>query len=676
MLENPITCCCRSDGGYYRGDMQAKRPLVTIISAVAVLAAGCSNDNGVSVKDRTTVTSESASAATAGDPGAATTDVPSTDPVSAALIDWGKCTDELADDPVLECATLAVPLDYDAPSGDTLDVALVRVPATDERQGAVLFNPGGPGGSGFEPIAVSGSVIQSELGLTKFDIVGFDPRGVDRSGGIECVDDAFQDAHLYLDDTPDTPEEQALLDEADQGFIDGCKANYGDTLKFYSTANTARDMDRIRAGLGDEQMSFLGISYGTYLGGVYATLFPDRVRAMVLDSAYEPNGDTIEQQYLTQLVGFEGAFNDWAAWCEDNTTCAFNAPDVGARWDALVLQLDATPVSAADGREGNQSVLIRATKAALYAKSQWPVLAAALTSAAAGDPAGIFTLADDYNGRNDDGTFNTLFQSNGVISCASGISTPPPDDPEALLTKIKEQAPRFGAAVTTDDLAETDGSGCEQLTGLTDVVPLDYSGSGPIVIVGGTNDPATPIRWAEEMTAELGPNARMVTFTGEGHGQLLASVCVTDIEAALLADLTLPDEGTVCDPDPAIEEPAWWVNLAFPEEFGDVVALPAVNAALGLTESYGYVETRTTSLGSQEASDAFEAVLNKAGLETAGNQDLGIEDTLETGYFTPEGDLLVVIVMGPAAFDTKDLSSAKPSVPPGQTVVLYLYLPQ
>ena len=657
-----------------------RRALATIIAAVAVLAAGCSNSTGVSVKDRTSVPADTAVDTTASDNTSPdtpdTTGAPTTDPVPKGTIEWGACTDELAEDPVLQCATLRVPLDYDAPNGETLDIALVRVPATDDRHGAVLFNPGGPGGSGFDPIAVSGSVIQLELGLTKFDIVGFDPRGVDRSGGIKCVDDAFQDAHLYLDDTPDTPEEQALLDEADQGFIDGCKANYGDTLKFYSTANTARDMDSIRVGLGDEQMSFLGISYGTYLGGVYATLFPDRVRAMVLDSAYEPNGDTIEQQYLTQLVGFEGAFNDWAAWCQDDTTCPFNAPDVGARWDALRLQLDATPLIATDGREGNQGALDRATTAALYSKGQWPVLAAALASAEAGDPAGIFTLADDYNGRSADGTFNTLFQSIGIISCASGISTPAPDDPEGLLAKIKEQAPRFGADVTLEDLTDIDGDDCGQLTGPTEIVELNYSGEGPIVVVGGTNDPATPIRWAQEMTAELGPNARMVTFTGEGHGQLLTSTCVTEIEAALLADLTLPDDGAVCDPDPAIEEPAWWDNLDFPDEFSDVVALPSVSAALGLTESLGYGEIRTTTLGSQEASDAFETVLNESDLETAGNQDLGIADTIETGYFTPEGDLLVVIVMGPDAFDTDELSSAKASVPPGQTVVLYLYLPQ
>ncbi len=664
--------------------MRARQRVVgVIITATVAFATGCSSDSGVSGKSSdtadSTVTSDASGTTDTAAPEPTTDDTTgATDPANAGTIEWGECTDELAEDPALECATLAVPLDYDDPTGTTIDLALIRVPAIDERKGAVLFNPGGPGGSGFDPIAISGSVIQSELGLDAFDIVGFDPRGVDRSNGIRCVDDAFQEAHLYLDDTPDTPEEQALLDEADQGYTDGCKANYGDTLKFYSTANTARDMDAIRAGLGDEQMTFLGISYGTYLGGVYATLFPERVRAMVLDSAYEPNGDTVEEQYLTQLVGFEGAFNDWAEWCQGEPTCAFNAADVGARWDALRLQLDENPLTSAEGRTINQGTLDTATFASLYAEADWPVLADALARAEGGDGESLLSIADEYEGRNEDGTFNTLFQSIGVIQCASGIRTLPPDDPEALLAKIKEQAPRFGASVTLEDLTGTDGDvdGCDELTGPMDVVELDYAGDGPIVVIGGTNDPATPIRWAEEMTAELGPNARMVTFTGEGHGQLLASMCVTDIEAALLADLTLPDEGTVCDPDPVVEAPSWWDDVPYPDEFSDVQSLPAVGAALGLTDTLGYGETRTTSLGSQEAADALDALLADAGFQNAGNQDLGIDDTIETGYFTADGELLVVIVMGPAAFDTTDLESAKASVPEGKTVVLSVYLPQ
>lgn len=662
--------------------MRARRRVIGIIlSTMAVVAAGCSSDSGVEVQERTSVAPDTSPETTTGDTTATTDTTPDSIPEpEVEPIEWGECDDEAVTDDELECATLTVPLDYADPTGETIDIALVRAPATGDREGAVLFNPGGPGGSGFDPIAYSGLTIQGELGLDDFDIIGFDPRGVDRSNGIQCVDDAFQDEHLYLDDTPDTPEEEALLEEADQGFTDGCKERYGDTLKFYSTEYTARDMDAIRAGLGDEQLSFLGISYGTYLGGVYATMFPDRVRAMVLDSAYEPNGDTVEQQYLTQLVGFENAFNDWAKWCQDDPACPFNAPDVGARWDALLLQLDENPIpNPADGRLGNQSTLDTATSAALYSESEWPVLADALAKAEAGDPSGIFALADDYNGRNADGTFTSLFQSFGIIRCASGITSQPPDDPEGLLKKIQEQAPRFGADVTLDDLISEDGDadGCEELVG-ADVQPaeLNYSGEGPIVVVGGTNDPATPFRWAEEMTKAMGPNASLVTFTGEGHGQLLSSTCVTEIEGALLADLTLPDDGTVCDPDPAVEQPDWWGSVPIPAEYSAVTPLPAVNAALGLTDTLGYGEIRTTTLDTQGAADAFDATLTDAGFQALGSQDLGIADTIENGYFAPNGDLLIVLVMGPGAFDTEELSGAKPSVPPGQTVVLYFYLPQ
>ncbi|MDO8364748.1 MAG: alpha/beta hydrolase [Actinomycetota bacterium] len=658
--------------------MRARRRIVGLVIAVtAVIAAGCTSDSGVTVQDRTSTPSTGS--------GSDTTDSTQTDSTAATTttevldidpIDWGTCDDEEATDEVLECATLTVPLDYADPGGDTIDIALVRVPAESDRQGAVLFNPGGPGGSGFDFIANNGTAIQGEMGLQNFDIVGFDPRGVDRSGGISCVDDAFQDAHLYLDDTPDTPEEQALLDESEQGFTDGCRANYGDTLKFYSTEYTARDMDAMRVGMGDEQMSYIGISYGTYLGGVYASLFPDRVRAMVLDSAYEPNGDTVEEQYLTQLVGFENAFDEWAAWCEEDAACPFAAVDVGARWDALRLQLDENPLTDEDGRPGNQSTMDTATTAALYSESAWPLLADALARAEDGDPSGILSLADDYVGRSDDGTFASLFQSHAIIQCASGIVTQPADDPEGLLAKIKEQAPRFGGDITLEDLVPEEGDldGCTELVGETDVVELDYAGDGPILVVGGTNDPATPIRWAEEMTAELGPNAVMLTFTGEGHGQMLRSTCVTDVEATTLTDLELPDEGTVCDPDPAVEEPAWWGNLPIPAEFSEA-SLPALTAMLGISDTLGFASSYTTPLDLDAAAAAADSGMAAADFQMLDEFDLEIDGSTTYRYFSPDSELLIVIVLGPEAFDTEELSSAKTLVPDGESVVIYLYVP-
>ena len=642
------------------------------IAATMLTLAGCSIDAGVTATERSSADQSGTGAPGSTDP--ATTDPGTTDPGNSATLDWGTCDDDAVSDEQLECATLTVPLDHGDPEGGTIDLALVRVPATGDRKGAVLFNPGGPGGSGFDFIAYSGSVIQQQLGLGDFDLVGFDPRGVDRSNGIRCVDDAFMEQHLYLDDTPDTPEEQALLDEDSTGFVEGCTKNYGDTLRFYSTEATARDMDLMRAAMGDEQISYLGISYGTYLGAVYATLFPDRVRAMALDSAYEPNGDTVDEQYLTQIVGFEHAFDDWVSWCETNAECAFSADDVGARWDDLRTTLDESPLTGAEGRTVNQSTLDTATQAALYSESDWPVLGTALQNAVEGDGDGLLSLADSYKGRNADGTFDTLFQSIGIIECASGIEQQPPSDPEALVAKIKEQAPRFGADVTVDDLTDTD-SGCSELMPPQQPVEIDYTAGGPVVIIGGTNDPATPIRWAEEMTAGMGPNARMVTYTGEGHGQLLVSTCVTDIEAAVIADLELPDEGTVCDPDPVVEQPSWWDDLPTVDGF-QVQDIPAVKAVLGLSDTLGYGETQVTALAPGEASTAWTEALTDAGFRDLGSQDLGLDDVTEQGYFAPNGDLLIVIVMGPTAFDQDELASAKGAVPAGKTIVLLAYLPQ
>jgi pimeloyl-ACP methyl ester carboxylesterase len=590
-------------------------------------------------------------------------------------MEWHECDDPSAQDPELSCTTLSVPLDYDHPDGDTIQLALVRVEATGDRKGAILFNPGGPGGSGFDPIAFSGTSIAAAMGLGDFDLIGFDPRGVDRSNGIRCLTDEFMDKHLYVDDTPDTPEEQALKDEADAGFVDACRQKYGDTLRFYSTANTARDMDVIRQALGDEQISYIGISYGTYLGATYATMFPDHVRAMVLDSAYEPNGDTVEQQYTTQLVGFEGAFNNWIEWCQTASQCPFNASDVGARWDALKQRLDDAPLTGSDGRQANNATLETATGAALYSESDWPVLAKALADAENGDPAGLFALADSYEGRNDDGTFTTLFQSFPVIQCASGIEAQPPPDPEALAAQLREAAPRFGKDITAEDLS-SGSDDCNQLVGDVQPVQLSYAGDGPIVVVGGTNDPATPIRWAQKMTEELGPNARLVTYTGEGHGQLLVSSCVTDIEAALLTDLKLPSTDTTCEPDPVVPKPDWWADLPTPDGVSAVADLPAVAAGIGAMPTQFFSELRTTSMTPDEAIEAYKNAYGSSGLERFDLPDvLPIDDTAQIAFTDFDSRGVVVVALGPQAFEDEALQSAKVDVPAGTTVVWVIAIP-
>ncbi|HZX54648.1 MAG TPA: alpha/beta fold hydrolase [Ilumatobacteraceae bacterium] len=642
-----------------------------VAMAMSMLLAACASSNHVHTSRADPLGSApTASTEPTGTTGPSDTSTGGSQPVATSKLDWGPCDDPNAQDPALQCAKLKVPLDYDDPSGDSVDLALIKVPAQGDRTGAVLFNPGGPGASGFDYVAFGGQGTASTLGLDSLDLIGFDPRGVDRSNGIRCVSDQFEDQHLFADDTPDTPEEQALKDEANNGFIDGCKAKYGDTLRLYSTVNTAKDMDGIRAALGDDKISYYGGSYGTYLGATYASMFPDRVRAMVLDSAVEPNGDTAEQQFETQPVAFEDVFNHWAAWCEGDATCDFTGADVPGRWDQLKQKLDDQPLVGADGRSANNTTLQVATQAALYSESDWAALGQALANAAKGDPAGLFAIADSYNGRDETGKYSTLMQSFPVIECASGLDNTPADDPEALAADLRAKAPRMAGGVQGADLvAETDQ--CTKLVGAVKPGPISYSGDGPIVVVGGTNDPATPIRWAHKMVGELGPNARMVTYTGEGHGQLLANNCLSDIAAGLLNDLKLPDPDTECATDPVVPKPAWWDALPVPDGFSEVVAMPAVSAALGATPTDVFSELRTTTLSAKDAIDAYTDAIQRTGFQKF-DAPLAIPiDDVAQGVYADQssGAVLAVIAFGPKSFDDEALQSAKVDVPPDTTVV-------
>lgn len=630
-----------------------RRPLVTAATC-ALLFGACSSDQGV------TATSSRPIGAPDG-----------TDGSPNATLDWGACDDPAASDPDLECATLTVPLDYEAPDGDTIELALVRLPATDDREGAVLLNPGGPGASGFELATNAASALQSEMGLEAFDIVGFDPRGVDRSNGIRCLTDAEVEATVYLDSSPDTPEEEATLDAADAQFDTACIAKYGVTLRHYSTDNTARDMDAIRAAMGDDTMTYLGISYGTYLGATYATLFPDRVRALVLDAAFEPTGDSVEEQYTTQLVGFEEAFDNWAAWCEGTDECSFSAPDVSADWDALSDALDADPAPASARRQANQEVMGVATIAALYSEADWPVLADALTAGRDGDGDALLRLADSYVGRSADGTYSTIEQSGTIIRCASGLDPDQPDDPEALVATLQELSPRFSEGISAADFTD----GCAALMPDVAANPLAYDGDAPVVVVGGLNDPATPVRWAEEMTAAMGPSARLVTYTGEGHGFVLTSSCVTDIEAAVLRDLEVPDEGASCDPDPEIARPDWWDDVAVPDGVGEVIVAPEVNALLGLTRSVAFSELRTTSLDPEAVLEGYGDAASDAGFTDAGRQE-PIPGVQQAIFLPPGDDAFSVLVIGPEMYDEPDLEGLRDVLAdPTQTLVVLLALP-
>jgi len=479
-------------------------------------------------------------------------------PTDVDLVEWETC-DEFPDDPSVECGTVMVPLDYRNPDEQTIDIALLRYPAqSGKAKGVLLVNDGGPGSSGVDFAYYSGADMIESLGLEDFDIVGFDPRGVDRSGGLKCQSDEELDRFMYLDYTPDDDDEQALYDEWLEA-EDPCVVEYGEELRHYSTENIARDMDQIRLAMEVDRIHYLGISWGTYLGGVYATLFPDNVRSMFLDAAYDPQGDSADESELTQAVGFEKSFDAWVDWCEDEPgECSFSSNDVKADWLALEDELDAEPLVADDGREVNHVVMETATISVLYSEADWPLLGNALADAANGDGQALLEMADFWMGRAEDGSYATLVDAFSIIECASGTYAYEPENPEALLEQLKDEAPWYSRDYEAEDL----GASCDDAFGDPDIFEIDVTASLPIVVLGGTNDPATPMRWSEEMVLRLGDKARLAVFDGEGHSHILASRCVDEIASELFTSLRLPADGTECDPDVLVEKPAWWDGIA------------------------------------------------------------------------------------------------------------------
>ena len=392
---------------------------------------------------------------------------------------------------------------------------------------------------------------------------------------------------------------------------------------------------------------------------------------MVLDAAYEPTGDSEYEQWVTQAVGFEEAFNNWAAWCEETSECAFTDTDVGARWDALVAALEEDPAKSDGGRPVNHVAMYWATISALYTDTQWPLLGTALADAEAGDGTALLAMSDEYHGREEDGTFATRRESGPVIRCASGIDQTPPADPEALLAEMRRVAPRMTRDYDLSDFRDF----CLDFVP-DDVEPIvpSYSGSAPIVVVGGLNDPATPFRWAEETAAAMGPGAALVTFTGEGHGQLLSSSCVTDIEAAVLRDLRLPAPETRCEPDPPVARPAFWDQLPVPDGVGPLVDDPTINtaidSAIGLPPTQVYADAWHLTGDPGAVLAAYQSGFAALGFEVLDAPEV-FEGVTSVVALAPDGTQVVVLIIPPAALTSNpDLDALADVAPPGQGFVV------
>ncbi|MFF5500660.1 alpha/beta hydrolase [Streptomyces roseolus] len=496
-----------------------------MLAAGGLLAAGCTATDTPAPPSG--ATGSSASPTSTGSP---------TSPGSPASqrLDWKRCDDAGAE---WRCATVRVPLDHAKPAGATLGVALIRKEATDRKRriGSLLFNFGGPGASGVEMLPQLAGEYAS-LG-ERYDLVGFDPRGVGRSSGVVCRDDAEQAAaEAAVDSTPDTPAEEAayLKDAADFGA--GCARRSGTVIPYTTTSATARDLDVIRRALGDEKLHYFGISYGTQLGGTYAHLFPRRVGRLVLDAVVDPTADAAGHA-RHQTVGFQRALDNYLR-------STGQTPRAGtARITALLASLDRRPLKVGDRllTEGLATTGIAVT---LYAESSWPLLTEALEAAEAGDGSGLLRLADAYNDRDEQGRYATQSHSQRAISCADSSERPTAARAKALLPEFRRLSPVFGALLAWDTAGWCAGW---PVKGEARTPAASAPGADPVLVVGTTGDPATPYEGAERMAAELGEGVGvLVTNKGEGHGAYGTSPCVTRTVDAYLLDGEVPAYGTTC----------------------------------------------------------------------------------------------------------------------------------
>jgi pimeloyl-ACP methyl ester carboxylesterase len=447
-----------------------------------------------------------------------------------------------------QCATVKVPLDYAKPgSGGDLKLAVIRLPAKSKSQriGSLVTNPGGPGGSGVEFVRDNATAFSAAL-RQRFDLVGFDPRGVGLSDPVRCLTGRQLDRYLATDSSPDNSGEVNSLIAEGKQFAGGCEAKSAKLLPFIGTANAARDIDVLRAALGDRQLTYFGASYGTYLGAFYANEFPKNVRALVLDGAIDPKLSA-EQVNLEQAKGFERALRAFAADCAGAGNCPLgNDTDaVLNKVSALLDRTDQTPLTngLGDGRVVNEAMVGTGIAAALYQKEAWPTLRLALSRASdANDGTLMLKLADLLTERKEDGSYSNLMESNMAVNC---VDKPFPRSVQTFekdAAAAKKAAPRFGPFIVWGSLpcAYWPLKVSEQPSTLT------AAGAKPILVVGTTRDPATPYSWAKGLAAEL-KSGVLLSLDGDGHTAYLAgNRCIGQHVDRYLIDGVPPKNSTLC----------------------------------------------------------------------------------------------------------------------------------
>jgi pimeloyl-ACP methyl ester carboxylesterase len=469
------------------------------------------------------------------DPTSPGTVPPPTDPVVVGELRWEPYNDDV------EVGTIDVPLDYDQPDGATVELFVARHLADpDERIGSLLVNPGGPGFGGSDFAIFAAQVFDSDL-VERFDIIGWDPRGTGMSEPpIDCIDD-FDPYVAAIDMTPDTPEEKQLAVDTAVEFQAQCEQNNAEIMDHVGTNSSARDIDTIRRALGEDQITYFGFSYGSELGATWATLFPETVRAAVLDGAADPTATSTEMS-MQQVQGFEGTLSTFLEQCSADDDCRFhNDGDAEGAFDRLMEELDENPVPSEPGRpDVNRVVALTGVNQAMYAETFWPALERALADAAAGDGAGLLALYDSYYQRASDGTYGNELEAFQVISCADSDERLSVEEEDALGPQFTAVAPRLAPE------GAVGGYFCTFFDPPSDPrIDITGAGAGPIVVIGTTGDPATPLESTRRMADTL-EDGRLVIVEADQHTGYGVNRCIIDLVNAYLIDLEPPEHGTEC----------------------------------------------------------------------------------------------------------------------------------
>ncbi|GJF28369.1 proteinase [Kitasatospora sp. NE20-6] len=460
-------------------------------------------------------------------------------PYYAQKLDWKTCDGEF------QCAEFTVPLDYEHPGDGDITLTAARQTATPggKRLGSLLLNPGGPGGSAVDYLEGVARTYDPQV-RAAYDLVGLDPRGVGRSTPVRCLSGPRMDAYAAADITPDDQAEVDALVAVDKEFAAACKDGSGGVLAHVSTVEAARDMDVLRALLGDDRLHYLGKSYGTFLGATYAGLYPDKVGRMVLDGAMDPSLDA-RAGNRTQAGGFETAWAAFAKDCAGRDGCPLGSTEqeVGRRLTELFASIDAKPLPTDSGRPLTEAQATTGVIQAMYAEFLWPQLRSALTDAVAGDGTALLALSDEYYERAADGSYPNLIAANMAVNCLD-LPAPftGPEGARAAEQDFAQASPHFGRDMAWMALSCTYWS--HPPTGEPHTVPA--AGAAPIVVVGTTRDPATPYAWAQSLAAQL-ESGRLVTYDGDGHTAYgRRNTCVDGAVNRYLLGGEAPEDGTHC----------------------------------------------------------------------------------------------------------------------------------